>query len=343
MRHHEFWHPRVFEAPYYLYLLTRCLLYRLPPRDLAKANYDLDHGELGLGSKYATQMLFPQERFLPTVLLKCDKPQAALDQSFLEFTRTQGLPLILKPDIGAVGKGITKIHDVDAGLRCIQKLEGDYLLQSFTPHNVEHGVFFARSRGVNLITGINRKHFPTIVGNGRNTIAELAALHPRFTEHWPLFLQYLDTERIPEDRERVQLSFIGSHTMGCAFTDDTACLTPTLADAVFELCDAVPGFNFGRLDVKSSSEAAFARGEFVVIEINGIASLPTHMFDPTGSLVDAYRIFFQHGRLLTKIAQEHRDRDMPLDSYTDIWRKAKANHRLLNAMHARAKTSHTGL
>ena len=69
-KHFEFWHPRVFESPYYLYLVVGAWLRGLSIKSLAKANYALDHGEIGIGSKFKTQMAFNQARFLPTELLR---------------------------------------------------------------------------------------------------------------------------------------------------------------------------------------------------------------------------------------------------------------------------------
>ncbi|MEM7077444.1 MAG: hypothetical protein AAF513_02340 [Pseudomonadota bacterium] len=334
MTHFEFWPPRLFEAPYYLYLLGQCALRGLAPKTLAKANYALDHGELGLGSKYATQMAFEQDYFLPTVLLQTDGATSEIHAQAAAFAAQAGYPLILKPDIGAVGKGIIKVDDEKDLARALEALRGRYLCQQYTPHAEEFGVFYARKQGHGQITGINQKHFPTVIGDGRTDLAGLAAAHPRFTDHWGLFLRYLDTTRVPAAGEVVRLSFVGSHTMGCKFTNDTALATPALAAALDKICVSQPGFNFGRFDLKAPSTAALQEGDFVVIEVNGIASLPTHMFDPAHSVWQAYRIFLDHGKLLAQIADEHRDRSMPLDGYGEIWARAKENHKALDALHA---------
>lgn len=336
MRHFEFWHPRVFELPYYLYLLSMCARYRLPIRHLAKANYALDHGELGLGSKYSTQMEFDQTHFLPTLLLKHSAGAATLKGQLREFASEHGYPLILKPDNGAVGKGIVKLKNYSTAETAVERLHGDYLLQSFTPHPDEYGVFYVRQNGIGRITGINKKHFPCVVGNGQATLQQLAIAHPRYSPNWQLFLRYLDTEEVlATDIERT-LSFIGSHTMGCMFTDDTDLLTPQLERAICAVCDSQPGFNFGRLDIKTENQSAFQRGDITVIEVNGIASLPTHMFDPNNSLRRAYQIFLEHGKLLAAIANEQRQQPMVLKSYTELIRLAQGNAQLLNRMHAQA-------
>ncbi len=333
MKHFEFWHPRLFELPYYLYLLAGCARRLLPIRSLAKANYALDHGEIGIGSKVHTQFAFDQTRFLPTKAL----PEALLEAEKValvaEFGVQHGYPVILKSDIGSVGKGVVKVHSEAEIAARVAALRGPYLVQQFTAMNVEFGVFYARKKGNGEVTGINRKHFPVVIGDGELTLGELAARHERATAHWQTFLQYLDTAWVPAAGEEVQLSFIGSHTMGCKFTDDSALLTPQLSAAVNNLFVSQPGFNFGRLDVKAESVAAFQAGDFVVIEVNGVASLPTHMFDPQKSVWQAWRVFLRHGRLLLDIANEHRHKPMQLASYREIISRVGNNAGVLDAAH----------
>ena len=337
IKHHEFWPPRLFEIPYYLYLGLQCLRRGIGVKTLAKANYGLDHGEIGLGSKYQSQCAFNQDYFLPTVLIPADLSLEEKKQQMRDFVQRYGYPAILKSDVGCVGKGICKLaSDRDIEHKA-PLLLGDYILQQFTPFACEYGVFFVRERGVPRVTGINKKHFPTVVGNGRDTLLQLAQGHERYSEHWPAFLQSLDTARVPAPGEEVRLSFIGSHTLGCKFTDDSALLTPALERAVYDFFESQPGFNFGRCDIKAESEAAFQRGEFVVIEVNGVASLPTHMFDPQYRLGEAYGIFFEHARYLAKIAQEHRQQAMPLLPYRQVLRRVRANQSLLNRVHALLK------
>lgn len=335
---YEFWHPRYFETPYYLYLGFQCLLNGVSLKNLAKANYALDHGEIGIGSKYATQLAFNQDRFLPTDLLQGALSHADKKSFFTKFADEHGYPIILKPDMGCVGKGISKIgceQDLD---QTLPLLIGDFIVQKFTDYTYECGIFYVRLQGESRITGINEKHFPTVIGNGQDNIQTLAEQHQRFTHHWQSFLQYLDTDRVPAADEAVVLSFIGSHTMGCKFTDDTHLLNPALEQAVFKLFEDQPGFNFGRVDVKCASREAFLAGDFIVIEVNGVASLPTHMFDPKYTVLQAYKIFFKHAKYLAEIAREHKRKSMRLLSYWQVLQKAKVNQSTLNKVHDQLKS-----
>ena len=333
LKPYEFWNPRLFEAPFYVYLAWQCLRKGIAVRDLAKANFSLDHGEIGIGSKFHTQQQFSQALFLPTVLLSSDSSALQRLHNITAFAEQFAYPIILKPDLGMVGKGILKISSyAEAQLR-VADIQGAYLLQQYCPLPEEYGVFYVRQQGRPRITGINRKHFPFVIGNGRDSLLTLAQNHYRYTEHWTSFLQYLETSQIPSNNEKVQLSFIGSHTMGCMFTDDSQLLTTNLEQAIFGVCEPQQGFNFGRLDVRAASEAALLRGEFKIIEINGVSSLPTHMFDPSKSVWQAYKIFFEHGRYLASIAREYRNVPMHLLPLRQVLLKVRESQAELDRIH----------
>ena len=337
-KHHEFWHPRLFELPFYIYLGLCCLIQRVSIPTLAKANSALDHGEIGIGSKFHTQQQFDQQLFLPTTLLAADLTISEKTSAIQSLAALHDYPLILKPDIGLVGKGLIKVMDEQAAHESAHKISGNYLLQKFTPFTFECGIFYTRKSGQPKITGINQKHFPSVIGDGKSNLHQLAQQHYRYTHHWSTFLQYFDLSKIPMLGEEVCLSFIGSHTMGCKFTDDTHWLTSELETRIFSVFDSQPHFNFGRLDVKAESKDAMLRGEFVIIEINGVSSLPTHMFDPDHSLFEAYKIFFEHGRCLVDIAKEHRHDAMDLLPFHEILKRVKNNQKKLDDLHMDLKS-----
>ncbi len=339
LKHHEFWPPRLFELPFYLYLALLCIARRIGPRQLARANYALDHGEIGLGSKYRTQQTFSQQLFPRTEYLPAEMPLDERIERIHRFASENGLPLILKPDIGITGKGLIKIVDTGQLEQRLAGTAGGYLLQTFCDLPEEYGVFYVRLNGEARITGINRKHYPAVTGDGEHTIGQLARMSERYSGHWQSFLQYVDVDRVPAAGEVVVVSFIGSHTLGCLFTDESELCTPELQEAVCRFVGPVGGYNFGRLDVKARDEAALGRGEFTVIEVNGVSSLPTHMYDPKYNLLESYRIFFEHGRYLVQAAVENRKQPMALKSLLEITREVRVSQRRLNQLH-RAQQSH---
>ena len=154
VKHFEFWSPRFFEAPYYLYLLALCAKHRLAPKFLAKANYALDHGEIGIGSKLETQLAFDQRLFLPSILLEASDNHDHKVAAISKFAAEHQFPVILKPDMGCVGKGVIKVSSQEETLPLAATLTVDYILQKYTHFKQEFGVFFVRHGGRSFISGI---------------------------------------------------------------------------------------------------------------------------------------------------------------------------------------------
>lgn len=334
--HHEFWPAPVFEAPFYIYLALQCLKYRVSPVNLAKANYALNHGEIGIGSKFETQMCFCQKHFLPTVLVSSEKAED-LASSIQGFVDAYGYPIIIKPDIGMVGKGVVRVANNKELENLLPELQGKFLVQKYTPYACEFGVFYVRENGQSRITGINQKHFPAVQGDGVSDMLALAQQHPRYTADWKMFLKYHDLDQVLAEGEQRRLSFIGSHTMGCMFTDVSDLANEDIKLILDDIIGDQAGFNYGRFDLKAESVEEFCKGNFVVIELNGVSSLPTHMFDPKYNLAESYKIFFQHGKLLAKIAAEYRRQSMQLMSIREVLRAVKANQAALDSTHQQLK------
>lgn len=322
--HHEFWPGRWYEAPAYVWLGIQAMIRGVGMSGLLKSNYGLDHGGAGFVSKYQLQADIGVHKFPETILLKKELSAEERCTQVKEFATIHQYPIILKPDAGFTGRGVFKV-DNDAQVDALVPLITiDYLAQNFIPANVEFGVFYVRYQGVPKIIGMNQKHFPTVTGDGVSTLQKLIAAHPRYNHFWHSYVRYLDlTEVIPAGEER-RLSFIGSHTLGCKFTNDTNLLTPELEHAIFTLFEDTLGFNFGRLDVLADSIEAFQAGKIRMIEVNAVNALPTNVFDPDINVWESYRIFFEHMSYLAKIAKEQQQQSMDLLPLKEMIRRGQA-------------------
>jgi hypothetical protein len=91
------------------------------------------------------------------------------------------------------------------------------------------------------------------------------------------------------------------------FRDGAHLITPELERAVDRVARRFAGgFYFGRFDVRYTDPTAFMRGEdFTIIELNGVTSESTNLYDPSGSLVAAYGILFRQWSLLFQIAGQN--------------------------------------
>ncbi|MGC6479582.1 MAG: hypothetical protein ACON42_04295 [Flavobacteriaceae bacterium] len=114
---------------------------------------------------------------------------------------------------------------------------------------------------------------------------------------------------------------IGSHNLGTTFLDGRKRITPALTEAIHTLASALLGFNYGRLDIKFNSwEELEQLQHFKILEINGVNSEPTHIYQPGYSLGQAYKDIFAHMKLMQQIARQNRHLETrPVFSFLNDW------------------------
>ena len=164
------------------------------------------------------------------------------------------------------------------------------------------------NRELGEIFSITEKQFPFVSGDGRSTIEELILVDPRAV---CLAEKYFEQNRnrlaeVPANRERVTIVDIGTHSRGAVFLDGGWMKTAELERRIDEICRGFDGFYFGRFDIRTPSLDDLQRGEnFKIIELNGVTSESTNIYDPRYSLFDAYRMLFRQWRIAFEIAAEN--------------------------------------
>jgi hypothetical protein len=332
-KHHEYWPARLFEFPYYLRIVFGLLRYHLGLRSLLKVNFSLDHGGFAFASKFQIQKAIGENFFPNTFFISKEWSTEEKLKRLRNWISRHAFPVILKPDQGFTGKGVVRVNSVHELENILPLIQIDYLAQSFVVEPMEFGVFYFRSGGVASIFSINEKVIPFVVGDGVSSLRSLAQSHERYTQHWEIFLkEHNEPEVIPLGIVKT-LSFIGSHTLGSMFKDRKDLISPALTQAVASIFAKTPGVNFGRLDVKCFSESDLKKGVFKMIEMNGVDSLPTNVFDPKFTLREAYQTFFALADALVKIAHQFRHEKMQIDSLLGIFQKTKRVVREINTQH----------
>lgn len=247
------------------------------------------------------------------------------------FMKTNGLsfPVILKPDAGERGKGVTMIGSYVELKRSLSDVDRDHIMQEFYDGD-EVSVFYYRYP--NTIKGeifsITEKVFATVVGDGVSSLEELILSDDRAV---CLAQKYFDEnrgqlDRVPTNGEPVLIIRIGTHSRGAVFLDGGHLITPELDNAIDAICRRVKGFNFGRFDIRFSSVDEFRSGTgFKIIELNGVTSESTNIYDPSYSLLDAYRILFAQWRIAFEIGGENNRLGAGPTPLTSLYRSVFAN------------------
>jgi hypothetical protein len=209
---------------------------------------------------------------------------------------------VLKPDTGERGDGVQIVRSGQQLERSLSAMTQSMILQRYAA-GLEFGIFYARMPGSQrgVILSITEKQMPSLVGDGARTVEQLVLDDKRAVCLARTYLKRLDGNRVPAPGERVPLAELGSHCKGAIFLDGAKHHTAALDAAADTAARSFRGFYFGRFDVRTPSEEALRRGEFTVIELNGVAGEPAHIYDPAVSLRQAYSALLGHWRLAYEV------------------------------------------
>ncbi|MEM8549683.1 MAG: hypothetical protein AAGF10_02735, partial [Verrucomicrobiota bacterium] len=107
--------------------------------------------------------------------------------------------------------------------------------------------------------------------------------------------------------EQYVLAELGTHCRGSAFLDGSDLTTESLRAWTQRVSDTYPGFYFGRYDVRVPSVEDLQAGRNIsVIELNGISSEATWIYDPRHSVWYGWKTIIEQWRLAIDIALYNR-------------------------------------
>jgi hypothetical protein len=248
-------------------------------------------------------------------------------------------PLIAKPDIGLRGSGVKKIKTVSELTDYAKKANFDFLLQDLIPFEKEVGIFYVRSplQKNGKITGIVSKEFLIVTGDGKSTIEDLIKQTPRFELQFEVLKEEYGKElqRILHKDETLNLVPFGNHARGAKFLDGSDWITTELTKTINEIATQIPGFYFGRFDIMYNTFEELERGEnFQIVELNGAASEPTHIYDPKHSVWFAWKELARHITYMYEISVENHKMGVPYLDYKVGMREYKLhlvqNNKIMN-------------
>ena len=306
----EFWPPWAAYPPVLGYVLGLAARHRSLTVFTA-ANPAIPSGGFIGESKMDILRGLDSDRVARSLFLEGTLPTALKTARVDAFARTldRQLPIVVKPDRGQRGSGVVIIRSREELESCLARTRVDTIVQEYVP-GVEFGVFYVRRPGDahGRIVSITEKRLPSVTGDGLRTIEQLiltdadtigmARFHLRHHAH------HLD--EVPAQGQLVMLGDCGSHCRGARFYDASALLTSSLAEAIDVIAARFEGFFFGRFDLRVPSREALARGEGItILELNGVTSEVTHIYDPAVRVSEAYRALCEQWRLAFEIGAEN--------------------------------------
>ncbi|WP_316821742.1 NRDE family protein [Pedobacter gandavensis] len=300
----EYWPLEVVYMPvlfywFWLSLKARSLFF------FSAANPLMNNAGFAMCRKSSIYGLMPEAYYPKTMLFNAtvgvEELYAELEAKGFKF------PLIAKPDIGERGIKVQLLKNLFEVKVYAEETKVDFLIQEYIDFQQEAGIFYCRMPGEakGRITGIVGKEFLGLIGDGISSMEQLLIREDRY------FLQLKQLKEIygklldlvlPAGTYYRLLPY-GNHSRGAKFTDHSWKLNDDLLHTIDRLCLAIPEFYYGRLDLKFNDWEELCQGRnFSIIEVNGAASEPTHIYDPKHSIFFAWKEIIRHWRLLYQIS-----------------------------------------
>lgn len=302
----EHWPSFTYYLPLLPWFLVRSLREGHPNHYLT-TNPGILYSGNGSESKFDTLCLLSENHRPKSLLIKAGSANI-LDEKL----NTLGFqfPLIAKPDRGFRGYLVKKMDSKEDLSRYMNQVKTDVLIQEFADYPNELGIFYHRFPGQDKgkITSVTIKEFLKITGDGTKNIEELIEDDPRARLYAELFARIHKEQihRVLNQGEQLVLSVIGNHSKGTRFVNGNHLINPELHKFMDSICKPMNGFYYGRLDIKYKSLDQLLQGkEFKVIEVNGIISEPTHIYDAShenASFFNALKTINSHWKIMSRIA-----------------------------------------
>jgi len=260
----------------------------------------------GTESKYETIQLVPEEykpkSILVTQRTKIEDVLNLLNENKISY------PIIAKPDIGFRGLLVKKIVSEEQLKIYLTNYPINIIIQEFLDYKNECGVFYYRNPNskTGTISSLTLKKFSSVTGDGNSSIKELINNDDRAKIYLPLFQQIHQNKinSIPKKNEIIKLTDIGNHSKGTQFLNGNHLISKKLENTFDNLSNNIDGWFYGRVDIKYNDFEDLENGtEFKILEINGIISEPTHIYDKqNNSYLKALKAIRNHWKFLYKIS-----------------------------------------
>ncbi|MDX2284981.1 MAG: hypothetical protein NW241_12515 [Bacteroidia bacterium] len=302
--HWEYWPASLANVPVYLYWLY----FSLRSRHLfffTAANPAIETGGMFGESKIRILDQIPDAYKPLTVFV----PAGSSPEQALRLMKEAGIafPAIAKPNIGERGLAVEKLDSESALRQYLRRFQADLILQAYVDDPEEYSVLYWRlpGSGRGAISSLCRKIYLGLAGDGRSTLRELILAYPRARFQLAALERRMPErmQEVPAAGEQVTLLPIGNHARGAMFLD----ARPEIDEALLRTFDAVSsqlqGIYCCRFDLKCPSLADLKAGRNIkILEINGVAGEPAHIYDPAYGGLRAYRDLYAHWKTICTVS-----------------------------------------
>ncbi|MDX2247224.1 MAG: hypothetical protein SF052_10630 [Bacteroidia bacterium] len=304
----EYWPMHVVYTPIYLYwfflgIRARAFLF------FTGVNPGMDFGGFFGESKKEILDKIPAEWTPVTLLI----PKQSRVETVLSQMETANIdfPVIAKPDVGERGFLVEKVNNPEELQKYILQNPVNFLIQEYVAYPEEVGVLYYRfpTEKTGAISSVTLKKFLSVTGDGVSSVRKLMADYPRAKLQLPLLetSQPALLEKIPAKGEILELVPIGNHSRGTTFLNGNHLIDEQMVKTFDQINSQLEGVFFGRFDIRCRSIEDLKQGQyFKILEVNGVKSEPTHIYEPGFSIWEAYRVLFRQWKTIYRISMANK-------------------------------------
>lgn len=308
----EYWPRWAFYPPVVVYILGLAVRYRRPTLFTACNPAIPASGFVGESKSAILEGLGGSASLVARWdLLEPSLPateRARLVRGFLDENQIE-LPVVLKPDAGERGSGVRIAKRWEEIEEILETQDEPLIVQRYVSGK-EYGVFYVRlpNEETGKVFSITAKLLPEVVGDGRKTLEQLILDEDRLlpmAEHY-FRARAAELTHVLAAGERRRVVDVGTHCRGALFYDANELGGEGLRSVLDGVSHRFPGFFFGRFDLRVPTAEHLTRGEGIqILELNGVTSEAAHVYDPKGTLRQAYRVLFEQWRLAFEIGRRN--------------------------------------
>jgi hypothetical protein len=327
LTHWEYWPFGIVQFPAMVYWLWLSLKAR-SIFFFSASNPGIPMGGMFGESKFEILKNIPAQ-YVPRTI-RISLPASASDALRVMSENGFQLPVVFKPDIGERGYMVERILEESQIVRYLSTVRVDFLVQEIVDLPQEFGVFYRRfpDQENGEVISIVMKEMLSVTGDGASTLRELILSKPRAKLQWHVLEKKFQSRlaEVPAAGEKLELVSIGNHARGTKFINGNHLISQKLSGTFDEISKNVPGFFFGRYDLRCSSADDLESGKIQIMELNGCGAEQAHIYDPDFSLWEAIAVNVRQWSDIYRIYRQNRKngtRVIPFKEARVYYRKFK--------------------
>lgn len=304
-KHRREYRPdRIFYLPLYIWYIWQAIRFRSRGWIMA-SNPGLTNAWL-IGEDKRTALSQLDDSIKPKTLFRDNEEWVlSIDKKIIQSWIWY--PCIAKADISRRSQKVKIISSVQDLSNLQDQWRWNIIIQQYIQDYEEFGISYARIPWQDSwrILGIMHRIFAHVVGDWVLTLQQLISQHPRYHRYLSILQQQNQKQRnqVISTWTQINIMPFGAHSRGTIFEDQSDKITPAITKQIDEAAKQVNWFYIGRFDIKAKSLDHIARGEFYILELNGVWWIPAHMYDPRYSIWQWWKILFHYRNTVAQVVK----------------------------------------